>query len=94
MKLSGFIWLDTIIDKLAKKHPVTPEEVEAVFLNSPKFRFVENGDREGENVYMALGRSEGGRYLTVLFIRKANGLALILSARDMAEKERKLYERK
>jgi hypothetical protein len=36
----------------------------------PKFRFVENGDREDENVYIALGQTEAGRYLTVLFIHK------------------------
>ena len=59
-----------------------------------KFRFVEKGEREGEDVYMALGQTEGGRYLTVLFIHKATNEALILSARDMAEKERKLYGRK
>jgi len=40
-------------------------------LNSkPKFRFVEKGEREDEDVYMALGQTEGGRYLTVLFIHK------------------------
>lgn len=32
-----------------------------------------------------------GRYLTLFFIYKPNNLALIISARDMDEKERKLY---
>jgi uncharacterized DUF497 family protein len=43
---------------------------------------------------LALGQTEAGRYLTVLFIHKKSKEALILSARDMAEKERKLYGRK
>ena len=43
---------------------------------------------------MALGQTEGGRYLVALFIYKLTGEALILSARDMARKERKLYDRK
>jgi len=42
---------------------------------------------------MALGRSAAGRYLAVIFIIKKNN-ALILSARDMATKERKQYGRK
>ena len=38
---------------------------------------------------MALGQMEAGRYLTALFIHKKTKEALILSARDMAQKERK-----
>ncbi len=40
---------------------------------------------------MALGRSDSGRYLAVLFIYKKTKEALILSARDMARKERRSY---
>jgi hypothetical protein len=55
VRVEEIIWLDAIIEKLAVKHRVYPDEVEAVFRNRPKFRFV---------------------------------------ARDMADKERKLYGRK
>jgi uncharacterized DUF497 family protein len=65
-----------------------------VFNNQPQFRFVEKGKRVGEDVYMASGQTDSGRYLTVLFIHKSGGDALILSARDMANWERKRYERK
>ena len=94
MKIEGFIWLDEIADKLAGKHRVSVDEVEAVFEDEPKFRFVEKGHRKGEDIYMALGRTEAGRYLAVLFILKLNDEALILSARDMARNERKHYGRK
>ena len=94
MKIEGFIWLDEIADKLAGKHRVSVDEVEAVFEDEPKFRFVEKGHRKGEDIYMALGRTEAGRYLAVLFILKLNDEALILSARDMAHNERKHYGRK
>ena len=94
MNLEGIIWLRTVVDKLAVKHHVETYEVEELFAGKPKFRFVEKGEREGENVYMALGLTEAGRYLTVLFIYKLTKEALILSARDMAERERKLYGRK
>jgi uncharacterized DUF497 family protein len=94
MKINEIIWLDATVDKLARKHGVDTEEVEEIFANRPQFRFVEKGDRAGENVYMASGQTDAGRYLTVLFIHKSKGDALILSARDMAKWERKRYERK
>ena len=94
MRIEDIIWLDSIMEKLAVKHNVDIDEVEEILSNNPKFRFVERGDREGEDVYSALGQTYAGRYLIVLFIYKAPREALILSARDMADKERKLYERK
>jgi uncharacterized protein len=94
MIIEGIIWLRTVADKLAFKHHVETYEVEELLAGKPKFRFVEKGERRGENVYMALGQTEAGRYLTVLFIFKKTKEALILSARDMAERERKLYGRK
>jgi uncharacterized protein len=94
MNIEGIIWLTNVIDKLAVKHRVETFEVEEVLENKPRFRFVEKGDRKDENVYMALGQTEAGRYLTVLFIYKTTKEALILSARDMAKKERKMYDRK
>jgi uncharacterized DUF497 family protein len=94
MRIEGIVWLRTIVDKLAFKHHVETHEVEEVFAGKPKFRFVEKGEREDENVYIALGQTEAGRYLTVLFIYKKTKDALILSARDMADKERKMYGRK
>ena len=94
MRIEGIVWLRNVVDKLAFKHHVQPEEVEEVLSNKPKIRFVEKGERAGENVYMALGRTNAGRYLAALFIYKKAKEALILSARDMANKERKQYGKK
>ncbi|MFQ4142220.1 hypothetical protein [Chlorogloeopsis sp. ULAP02] len=44
MRIEEIIWLDTIIEKLAVKHCVEPDEVEEVLSNKPKFRFVDKGD--------------------------------------------------
>lgn len=94
MRIEEIIWLEAIIEKLAVKHRVNPNEVEQVLRSRPKFRFVEKGDRKGEDIYLALGQTGSGRYLAVLFVQKPSAQALILSARDMADKERKLYARK
>ena len=94
MKLRGIIWLREIVDKLVFKHHVETQEAEQVLGNKPKIRFVEKGTRKGEDVYVALGRTDAGRYLAVLFIYKKTREALILSARDMAAKERRQYAKK
>jgi hypothetical protein len=94
MNIEGIIWLRAVIDKLAFKHHVEIHEVEELFAGKPKFRFVEKGERQDEDVYLALGQTDAGRYLTVLFIQKKTKEVLILSARDMAATERKMYGRK
>lgn len=91
MKISGIVWLQRVVDKVAAKHGLTQEEVEEVFSNKPEFRFLENGDIAGEDVYSAHGRTDAGRYVTVIFIMKPRGRALIITARDMDRKERKQY---
>jgi uncharacterized DUF497 family protein len=94
MNIVGIVWLRDIVDKLIRKHQVETYEVEEVLENNPKIRFVDKGEREGEDVYLALGRTDAGRYLAVLFIYKQTREALIMSARDMAHKERKQYGEK
>jgi uncharacterized DUF497 family protein len=92
--IEDFVWLPRIVEKLAVKHSVNQDETEEVFFDKPKYRFVESGYREGEDLYAALGQSNAGRYLIVFFICKPANMALILSAREMDKKERRLYERK
>lgn len=48
MRIRGIIWLREIVDKLAAKHRVEPQEVEEVLANTTQFRFVEKGGRRGE----------------------------------------------
>jgi uncharacterized DUF497 family protein len=91
MQISEIVWLQKILDKISIKHRLTGEEVEEVFGNKPRYRFIESGEVEDEHVYSALGRTDAGRYVTVIFILKAHRRALIITARDMDRKERKLY---
>ena len=94
MKISGIIWLPEIIDKIGRKHRVEQDEVREVLKSSSHFRFVEKGHRKGENVYSAMGQTHAGRYLIVFFVHKMSRQALILSARQMTDNERKRYEKK
>jgi len=65
-----------------------------VFNNEPKIRRIEKGKIKGEDLYVALGRTDAGRYLVVFFIMKTSKEALVVTARDMTEKERRRYEKK
>lgn len=99
MEIENFLWLADIIEKLDVKHNVETWEVEEVFANKPQIQYYQRGNRPGENVYTALGQTEAGRYLFVVFIYKPRNQdrrvsrAVVTSARDMDKKERKRYER-
>ena len=94
MKVEGIIWLRDVVEKLAGKHNLTTEEVEEALLSVKRFRFIETGDVEGEDLYAALGRTAAGRYLIIYFVHKRTRDALIVSARNMTKKEKKLYAKK
>lgn len=94
MQIDEIIWLSQFVEKLASKHHIETTEVEEVFANSPRFRFVAKGSRSSEDVYSAMGQTDAGRYLIVFFILKPYHRALVVSARDMDRKERREYGRK
>ena len=94
MNIEGFIWLESIVTKLWRKHRVNPYEVEALFDSEPYIRFVEKGHREGENVYAAMGQTDAGRYLITFFVLKQNHRAVIISSRSMTDTERRRYEQR
>ncbi len=91
MKVTGVIWLRDVVDKLWWKHHVTTDEAEEVFSRSPRYRFIETGDVEGEDLYAASGQTEAGRYLVVFFVHKTTDEALVISAREMTRKEKRAY---
>lgn len=93
MNIYALIWLPDVIEKLESKHAVTVEEVEEVIELGAHFRRGPSGRRIGEDLYKAYGQTAAGRYLFVVFIYKRNHRALILSARDMTDQERRLYQR-
>ena len=111
MRIDVYLWNPDVIDKLAVKHNVETWEVEEVFEEvfeeafeetfeeKPLIRFREQGRRDGEHLYSALGQTSAGRYLIVYFIYKPPSQeypfseAFIVSARDMEKKERREYER-
>ena len=91
MEISSIIWLEDIVDKLLWKHDVEEIEVIEVLENNPKFQYKEKGYKPGEDVYAAFGQTNTGRFLSVFFVYTEDKRAIIVSAREMTEKERKKY---
>ncbi len=94
MQIDRVIWLDTVVEKIAEKHSVSPEEVEEVLRNAPRFRRGPKGKRLGEDLYYAFAQTDEGRYLFIVFIFKGRRRALVLSARDMENDERRWFQEK
>ena len=94
MDIRRCLWSDHVIEKLARRHHLSTEEVEEVLAARPRFRRLSRGHLRGEDLYVAHGQTEAGRYVTVFFVHKRSGDALIVTARDMDEKERSTYRRK
>jgi uncharacterized DUF497 family protein len=85
--ISGFDWDDDNIFHI-ERHEFTPEEVEEVFASSYKVR------RTGQKLYIALGETLDGRLAFVVFRRLGGGVVRVVAARDMEDKERRLFRRK
>lgn len=71
MKIREVIWLRRFAEKIEHKHRVSRDEVEQLFLNRPIFQFAERGDVPKEDLYRAIGQTDGGRYLIVFFNSQA-----------------------
>jgi uncharacterized DUF497 family protein len=91
MRIRWVIWNDYFLNKIRRKHAVTEAEVEQVLRRSHLFRKAETGKVPGEDLYIAHGQTDAGRYLLVLFIMKPPDGALPISARDMTKPERRYY---
>ena len=95
MQIDFIVCPEHIEEKLESKHKVTCGEAHQLLLSEPRIRFAEKGRTKGDDVYVAFGQTFGGRYLSVFFIYKpTTRTAIIISARNMTNKERRVYGRK
>ena len=88
----GFEWDSGNRRKNEIKHSVTQVEAEEIFFNNPLLISVDDKHSEIENRYLALGKTNKGRGLTIIFtLRQSGTLIRVISARDQHRKERYLY---
>lgn len=92
MYINEFVWNQETIEHILR-HNVLPEEVEEMCFNSPHIIKSKQAARGANPVYYAMGKTESGRYLLVVFIYLGKNRALVITARDMDDKERIYYRR-
>ena len=86
------MWDDHNAAKNRNKHGVEPVECEELFFNRPLFVVEDAVHSDRETRYHALGATDSGRRLLVVFTIRRD-LIRVISARDTSRKERALYER-
>jgi len=88
---TGFEWDVGNADKNWEYHQVARGEAEGIFFNRPVVVAADLAHSERERRFAALGRTDQGRRLTVVFTVRAT-LVRVISARDMSRRERRIYE--
>jgi uncharacterized DUF497 family protein len=86
----GFQWDEGNSQKNWRRHQVTQAETEQVFLNRPLLLADDVKHSEGEERHFALGRTDAGRGLLVVFTLRGS-LLRVISARPMSQRERRAY---
>ena len=92
-QFSGFQWDRGNIDKSFVKHNVENWECEQVFFNRPLLILDDPKHSVHENRCAAFGKTDGDRFLVVIFTKRDN-LIRVISARDMNRRERKFCDEK
>ena len=88
--ITGFQWDEGNSDKNWRRHHVTQAEAEQVFFNRPLVVALDPRHSNREVRHFALGRSNDGRHLTIVFAQRGD-LLRVISARPMSRREMKEY---
>jgi uncharacterized protein len=89
-ELDGFAWDEGNAAKNWLRHEVQQAEAEQALLNTPLVVNVSQAYGSAEPRYIALGQTDAGRLLTVVFTIRGTTVRVI-SARAMSRPERKIY---
>jgi uncharacterized DUF497 family protein len=84
--LPEFEWDEHNEDKLLLRHNVSALEAEQCFANPNTRR------REGDALLL-MGITDSGRMLFLVYEQKTSGMVRVYSAREMTDKERRVYRR-
>jgi uncharacterized protein len=77
---------DHILDKIESRHGVTFQETEEACLSEDR-----HVRRSREGLYKVFSQTAAGRYLLVVLVSLESGRWKIVTAREMTDRERKLY---
>jgi uncharacterized DUF497 family protein len=89
---SGFLWDAGNSAKIWDRHHFMPTECEELFFNRPLIVGSDEKHSAGEARFYALGQTDGGRLLFVVFTIRGR-LMRVISARDMSRKSEGFTDR-
>jgi uncharacterized protein len=79
---------DHILEKIESKHGITFEEVEGACLSEKR-----HVRRSREGLYKLFSQTVAGRYILVVLVNLERGNWKIVTAREMTDNERRLYDK-
>jgi hypothetical protein len=79
---------DHILDKIESKHGITFQEVEEACLSEKR-----HVRRSREGLYKLFSQTVAGRYILVVLVNLGRGSWKIVTAREMTDRERRLYNK-
>jgi uncharacterized DUF497 family protein len=90
-KAVSFQWDEGNSDKNWIKHGITQSECEQAFFNFLFFVFDDRQYSQNEERFYALGRTDAGKGLFLVFTYREQSLIRVISARKMTKTERDFY---
>lgn len=78
-----------ILDKIESKHGITFQEAEEVCLSEAR-----HVRKSRDELYKVFSQTNSGRYILVVLVNLSAGVWKIVTARDMTDSERQLYNRR
>lgn len=87
-----FEWDSGNADKNQKKHDVSIKESEEVFVNLPRYLFVDEKHSGWEKRFGMFGKTNTGRFLSLVFTIRRDVIRII-TVRPMSRRERRAYEK-
>jgi uncharacterized protein len=87
LRIKDFEWDNGNVLHIELGHGIRPEEAEEVFAIKPLFRRTKKGH------YVAMGPTLEGRYLTMIFALKKDGIARVITGWDMNKNEKGYWHR-
>jgi uncharacterized DUF497 family protein len=87
LRIKEFEWDNGNVLHIELGHGIEPEEAEEVFAVKPLFR------KTKKRHYVVMGPTLDGRYLTVVFKLKKNGIGRVITGWDMDKAEKKYWRK-
>ena len=91
-KVKVFEWDEGNLDKSYEKHKISPKEAEEIFVSEELKVLPDYKHSQDEKRHIALGKTQEGKKLFVVFTIRGNKIRII-SARRMHKKEVLKYEK-